>query len=275
MNRTINPKAALGLALIVVAATPAAALATNTAAGPHVPVPAGQLQHTVTQISFPPAKNTHHHDGLRNERWIGATAGRELVTDTTTGKVREDCSYTLKLVRCWNGPLNHTEPAAGRTYLFDGDPVLLQSWIDVGSGVKALLNDPRGYHPTGTTTFLGHPAVTLAQAAQRGPDGGIESVTVIAEADNYYPLFSEVLDARQPFTRPDGSKGTERVDQVTTTKTMEVISPAGVKLTIARHPHAKVTDDRRAARAARRRARQKKAATKPSAGYAARAIAAR
>ena len=84
MLRTISPKAALGLTLICLA-VPAAAHATSTAAGPHVPVPDGVLQHTVTQISFPPSKNTFHHDGLRNERWIGATAGRELVRLTAGG----------------------------------------------------------------------------------------------------------------------------------------------------------------------------------------------
>jgi len=52
-----------------------------------------------------------------------------------------------------------------------------------------------------------------------------------------------------------------------------VISPAGVKLTIARHPHARVIDDRPAARAARKRAaaRRKAPARKPTpGGYAAR-----
>jgi predicted esterase len=66
MTRTITPRAALGLALIS-PAVPAAAHATNTAAGPHVPVAAGVLQHTVTVITFPTAKNTFHHHGLQVE----------------------------------------------------------------------------------------------------------------------------------------------------------------------------------------------------------------
>ena len=234
------------LALTLLATTvPAAGAAGST----HVPVPPGQIQHTVTQISFPSSKNTHHHDGLRNERWIGTTAGRELVTDTTTGRVREDCQYRIAVARCWAAPLNKHEPAAGTIHILPGNALLLQSWIDAGANVKALIGDPRGYRVTGTTTYLGRPAVTLLQAARRGPDGGIESTTVIAEADNDYPLFSEVLDREQPFVRPDGTHGKEQVDQVTTTKVMEVISPAGVKLTIARHPHARVVDERRAAAA--------------------------
>jgi hypothetical protein len=235
MFRTTLSAAAVALALAV----PAGARAAT-----HVPVPAGQIQHTVTQLSFPRSKNTHHHDGLRNERWIGATAGRELVTDTTTGKVREDCQYRLRVVRCWAAPLTKREPAAGTTHIFPGDALLLQSWIDAGANVTSLIGDPRGYRVTGSTTYLGRAAITLAQDAQRGPDGGVESATIIAEADNHYPLFREDLDRNQPFVRPDGTHGQEQVDQVTTTKVMGVISPAGVKLTIARHPHAKVVDDR-------------------------------
>jgi hypothetical protein len=260
MTRPTRTTAALGLALLA-AAVPAAARA---AAPPHVPVPPGQLQHTVTEISFPAAKNTFHHDALRNERWITATAGRELVTDVSTGKVREDCQYRLKVVRCWAGPLTPKEPAAGVTHIIPGSAVLLQSWIDLGANVKSLLGDPRGYHQTGTTTYLGRPAVTLVQPAQRGPDGGIESTSVIAEADNFYPLRNEVLDADQPYLTAHGHKGKEQVDQLTQTKTMEVVSPAGVKLTIAAHPHAKVVDDRPAARAARKRAAAKKAHGKPA-----------
>jgi hypothetical protein len=237
---------ATALAISLLASTAPAAAA--VAPGPtHVPVPAGQIQHTVTVISFPAAKNTHHHDGLRNERWIGATAGRELVTDTTTGKVREDCQYRITAARCWAAPLNKREPTAGTTHIFPGNALLLQSWIDAGANVDALIGDPRGYRITGSTTFLGRPAITLVQPAQRGPDGGTESASLIAEADNHYPLWRNDLDVNQPFVRPDGTRGKEQVDQVTTTKVMEVISPAGVKLTIARHPRAKVVDDRRAA----------------------------
>ncbi len=253
MRRTIRTTAALGLALLTTAA-PAAA---QSGAPPHVPVPAGRLQHTVTELTFPSAGNTFHHDRLRNERWIGATAGRELVTDLTTHKVREDCQYGLKVVRCWNAPLNAKEPAAGTTYILPGDAVLLQSWADVGAGVRELVGQPRGYRVAGSTTFLGRTATTLAQDAQRSPDGGIAHATVIAEADNWYPLFRDDIDTGQPFSNPGGRKGKEKVEQVTTTKVIEVISPAGVKLTIGRHRHARVIDDRPAARAARRAARKK------------------
>jgi hypothetical protein len=251
---------ALSLALAVLAVAPAGA---SAAARVHVPVPAGQLQHTVTTLTFPRSGNTFRHHNLRNERWITATAGRELVTDTTSGKVHEDCSYTVKVVRCWAAPLNHTEPRAGILFIQPGAAALLQSWIDIGAGVKESIGEPRGYRITGSTTFLGRPAITLAQDPEGSPDGGIARAAIIAEADNDYPLFRDDVDTDQPYTSPSGRKGKERVEQVTTTRLMEVISPAGVKLSIGRHPHAKVKDERPGAR---RSAAARKPATTPP-GY--------
>jgi hypothetical protein len=273
MTRTSRTTAALGLAVLALAAPSAA-----RAAGPeHVPVPAGQLQHTVTAVTFPKSGNTFPHHALRNERWITATAGRELVTDVTAHKVREDCSYTLVVVRCWAAPINRTEPRNGTLYIMQGDARLLQSWIDIGAGIKEEIGNPRGYTVTGTTTFLGRPAVTLTQPQQGSPNGGEARATVIAEADNDYPLFRDDIDVGQPFHELDGRKGKENVEQVTTTKVMETISPAGVRLTIARHPRARVRDDRPAARAARRRAaaRHKRGAATTTPGYAAEALARR
>jgi hypothetical protein len=252
---------ALSLALAVLAVAPAGARAARP---PHVPVPAGRLQHTVTTLTFPRSGNTFRHHNLRNERWITATAGRELVTDTTSGKVHEDCSYTVKVVRCWAAPLNHTEPRAGILFIQPGDAALLQSWIDIGAGVKESIGEPRGYRITGSTTFLGRPAITLAQDPQGSPDGGIARASIIAEADNDYPLFRDDVDTDQPYTSPSGRKGKERVEQVTRTRVMETISPAGVKLTIGRHPHAKVEDERPGAR---RSAAAGKSAMPPRPGY--------
>lgn len=252
MSRKIRWRAALGLALLAVAAPTAAA---DSAAPAHVPVPAGQLQHTVTELSWPASTNTFQHNTLRDQRWMTATAGRELETDVKTGKVKWDCQFRLTVVRCWDAPLTRRDPRAGTTYIFPGDARLLESWDDVGGRIKVLIGDPRGYHQTGTTTLLGHQAVTLAQDAQRGPDGGIASDTVIADAGNFYPLFREDIDKDQPFNDRKGHTGLEQVDERTTTKVMEVISPAGVKLTIGAHPHAKVVNELKKARKTHKQAK--------------------
>src|SRR3954471_8224542 len=127
MIPTMRTTAALGLALFA-AAAPAAAKA---AAPDHTPVPAGQLQHTVTEISFPAAKNTFHHAGLRSEWWVTATAAREVVRNATTGNVGSDCQYTTTEVRCWDAPLSRRDPANGTIFIFPGQPRLLQSWADL------------------------------------------------------------------------------------------------------------------------------------------------
>jgi hypothetical protein len=247
MSRKIRWRAALSLAVLSAVAPGAA----QAAAIHHVPVPAGQLQHTVTELSWPVSNNTFQHNTLRDERWMTATAGREIQTDVKTGKVKFDCQFRLTVVRCWDAPISRREPRAGTTYVFRGDARLLESWDDVGAGVKDLIGNPRGYTQTGTTTFLGHQAVILAQPAQRSPDGGIASATVIADATNFYPLFREDIDKDQPFNDRKGHTGKEQVDERTTTKVMEVISPAGVRLTIGAHPHAKVVNELKKSRKTR------------------------
>ena len=93
-----SPIAAAVLSVLLLAPAAASASGRNP---PPIPVPAGQMQHTVIETTFPPDKNTHRIHGFRDERWVGHDAGRELITDTTTGKVRSDCHVTVKLSRCF------------------------------------------------------------------------------------------------------------------------------------------------------------------------------
>jgi hypothetical protein len=179
-----------------------------------------------------------------------ATAGRVLTTDVQTGRVLSDCAYGLATARCYesidydaNG--NNIAPK-GIVWIYPGDARLLESWVDDGNRIKDLIGDPRGYTQTGTTSFLGHPAVTLVQGTAKDADGGTGSETVIAEADNDYPLFREdVTD--NPGTannRPGGAPITVHNDEVTQTTTLETISPNGIQLTIGSYPGAAVKDER-------------------------------
>jgi hypothetical protein len=137
MSRKIRWRAALSVALLSAVAPGAA----RAAAINHVPVPAGQLQHTVTELSWPLSTNTFQHNRLRDERWMTATAGREIETDVKTGTVKFDCQFRLTVVRCWDAPISRREPRAGTTYIFPGDARLLESWDDVGAGVKDLIGN--------------------------------------------------------------------------------------------------------------------------------------
>ena len=249
MFHTLHTKAALGLTVLAVAAIPSAAQAADGAVV-HTPVPVGQLQHTITELSWPSARNTFQHDTLREERWMTATAGRTVETDVRTGKVQSDCQYTLSAARCYeavnyDASGNNISPH-GTIWVSDSDPRLLESWADDGNAIKGLIGDPRGYTQTGTTTFLGHPAVTLNHATSADADGGTGSETVIAEADNDYPLFREVV-TDNPGTannRPGGAPITVHDDEVTQTTTLETISPVGIQLTIGTYPGAVVKDVR-------------------------------
>jgi len=245
-----------GLALLA-ALLPRAAQAADGAIV-HTPVPAGQLQHTVTLTSFPKNKNSpvpHHRladgtfpgDTLRTESWMGHNAGRTVTTDLMTHRIVSDCGYTLGVVHCFEAGNadrkgNNTAPH-GVIWIYPGDARLLQSWADAGAAIKSLLGIPKGYVQIGTTTYLGRPSVILQQGTQPAPGGvGTESETVIAEADNDYPLRTETISHNSNV----GKK--QHFDQVTTTKVLEVIKP-GVKLTIDRYPKAEIRDERKHKRA--------------------------
>src|SRR4051794_28518208 len=155
--------AALGVALLVPSAAPARPPRADHP--PANPVPAGQLEHTVIETTFPADKNTHRIHGFRSERWVGHDAGRELITDTTTGKVRSDCQVTVRASRCYSGQIAPgVGPKAGQIEIYEGGlGHLMSSWRDdsVADGTRDLVK--QGYlHITGNTTFLGRAALSLA-----------------------------------------------------------------------------------------------------------------
>jgi hypothetical protein len=269
MSSLTRTATAIGVALLA-AALPAAAGAAQ-APFVHTPVPAGQLQHTVTDVSYPAATNsqvphvaradgTFPGDTLRTESWIGATAGRKLTTDLMTGKIVSDCAFTTIDGHCFSAGNSdkdgHNIAPNGVVWVFAGDASVLQSWTDFGNGIKDLIGDPRGYTQTGTTTYLGRPAIVLHQATAPAPGGvGTESETVIAEADNGYPLYRDTVS-----DNPNVGL-TQHFDQVTETRVLETIAP-GVKLTIGYYPGAEVRDLRpTAATTASKKASSHKKAT--------------
>jgi hypothetical protein len=255
--------AVLGAALLA----PAAAQARPPRADdpPQNPVPAGQMQHTVIETTFPADKNTHPNDGFRDERWVGADAGRELVTNLKTGETRSDCQVTVTVSRCYWGQIAPgVGPKAGTIEIYDGGlGHLLRSWLDESSGVRSLLQ--QGWlHITGNTTFLGRPALTIADnGPSPSPDGGTATTSLIVDADTYFTLWREDRNIDMPVVYPpDRTVHKQQVDQISETKVMELIDPASVKLTIGTYPGAKVTDERPAAVAKRMAAIRRRAAAK-------------
>jgi hypothetical protein len=232
---------------------------------PPIPVPAGQMQHTVIETTFPADKNTHPLHGFRDERWVGAGEGRELITDTTTGKVRSDCHVTVALSRCYWGQIAPgVGPKAGEIAIYEGGlGQYLRSWLEESQGVRSLIQQGF-YHVTGNTTFLGRPALTIADnGPSPSPDGGTATASLIVDADTYFTLWREDRNIDMPVrSRANGPLSKQSVDQIAETKVMELVDPASVKLTIGTYPGAKVTDQRPAAVAKRKAAARRRAAAK-------------
>jgi hypothetical protein len=251
--------AALGALMLAPAALARTPRADNP---PPIPVPAGQMQHTVIETTFPADKNTHPLPGYRDERWVGADVGRELVTDTATGKVRSDCRVTLKVSRCFWAQENGVGPKAGTIVIYSGGLGLyLRSWLEESQGVRELLQQGF-YHVSGNTTFLGRPAISIADnGPSPSPDGGTATTSLIVDADTYFTLWREDRNIDMPVVHPpDRTVRKQQVDQIAETKVMELVNPAGVQLTIGTYPGAKVDDERPAAVAKRKAAAKRRAA---------------
>jgi hypothetical protein len=229
---------------------------------PPIPVPAGQMQHTVIETTFPADKNTHPFPGYRDERWVGADVGRELVTDTATGKVRSDCRVTVKVSRCFWAQERGVGPKAGTIVIYEGGlGQFLRSWLEESQGVRELLQQGF-YHVSGNTTFLGRPAISIADnGPSPSPDGGTATTSLIVDADTYFTLWREDRNIDMPVVYPpDRTVHKQQVDQIAETKVMELVNPTGVQLTIGTYPGAKVDDERPAAIAKRKAAAKRRAA---------------
>lgn len=239
MSHKLRPKAIVGLALLS-----AVAPAASAAAKPplHTPVPAGELQHTVTEISYPAATNTVHHDTVRTQRWTTNRAGRALETNITTGLIHSDCQFALGVQsRCWT-PTLPGKP--GVIHLDPGSPFLLTSWVDQGRAEKSELTQPgSGWHMTSTTTYLGRKALAFVQTKVPTSKGGTSAAYAIVDAQTYFPLRQEFVINGDPYTASNGKTGKYRLDEVIATKVMKLQPPNSAQLTMDPHPGATVIDD--------------------------------
>ena len=255
--------AVLGAALLA----PAAALARPPRADdpPQNPVPAGQMQHTVIETTFPADKNTSKHNGFRDERWVGTDAGRELVTDSTTGKVKSDCQVTVTVSRCyWAQIAPGVGPKAGTISIYDGGlghllSLLARRQRRLGRAEPA----PAGLLPHHRQHHVHRPPGPHDRRQRSFPIAGRRHRHDLA--DRRCGHLRHALE-RDPQHRhaggaaPDRTVRKEQFDQIAETKVMEVIDPTGVKLTIGTYPGAKVTDERPAAVAKRKAAIRRRAA---------------
>lgn len=215
ITRLLLPLAALG----ALALTPAAQAAT-------IPVPAGQVQHTVWDSNVSGTKATKDHPHRKHELWLGADRGRSVFTDADTGQVIDECVTDPGATRCWNTESKRIDvypPSLG---------VLGLSWAQEEANVKEAID--RGFWAfSGDTTYMGKPAqLYKATRASDADDNQVDTLT--AEPGTLFPLQYEGTD-------PQGAAVLHSIQSVTL---RETLAPSVVSFAMGSHPGAKVVDHR-------------------------------
>ncbi|HEY3830313.1 MAG TPA: hypothetical protein VGL57_14055 [Solirubrobacteraceae bacterium] len=202
-------KARFPIAVLAAAALalPPAASASSIPSYPLLPVPAGEVQHTVIETKFEGSlalPGTTPWERIE-ERWASAKASRSVLTNAYNGALISECTGTPSSYTCFNadekdGTFLHgsegLNTAAGKTWETEGARIKLE----IASGWLRL---------TGSTTFLGRPAKRYAGT------GNHTQFTVIADAVTDYPLQTTVALWG----------GTQSDAQVSTVTTLEILSP--------------------------------------------------
>lgn len=186
-----------------------------------IPVPAGQVQHTVTDATFTsnitiPGKSPWHHV---SESWAASDQSRTVVTDADSGALLSECTTHGKDYACYSPSRNTVTTGQGSgsdlgaSWAYNG--ALIQAQIDAGS-----------LRVTGAATFLGRPVKTLQYTS--GNDG---ASSVLADAETGYPL--------QRIT--DLTDNGQHVRQVSAVTTFEVLDPATAAPSLVMSDHTGAT----------------------------------
>ncbi len=237
MSRPLLTAAAATMALLGSAAS-ADAASTRTLPDP-IPVPAGQLQHTVIEHSFT-SNISSVNSATRIERWATADAGRQVAYDARTGRVTSECVATRTTSTCWN------EGHGIRT--MKGAGPFLRSWAYEGRLIDQQVDF--GWYTWGEdTTFLGRAARTLNDTHTGPTDATNIDNRIVADAETHYPLLRTVTGSES--VQHEGRQVTQTFEQVDKVTTFETLSAAGAKLTMR---------SAKARKAAARKARARKAA---------------
>lgn len=227
MNSTLLRSAVAALAAAVL--VPAAAAAT-TAPKPkdfvqRYPVPAGQVQHTVTD-------NLQMRSGVpklhnRIEEWTATAASRTTVTNVITGRIAYECGSAGKAWNCFFPDEKVLEQGNG------DDALVNASWRDQAA-FWGVYDDLKGWAKVGPTVDIGRPATVYRQSSKVENDGKLQPITQTIDVDDEIGF---ILRSDITSTFPDGST----LEAVTTVTTMETLPAAPVALGLVPHPGAKIT----------------------------------
>lgn len=189
----------------------------------HHPVPAGQVQHLVTEnITSHEGEGTFHR---RTENWTATAASRTIVTNVDTGRVTYECGSTGVDWSCYFPDDNVLEHGSGN------DPLVNASWRDQASFWKQE-GTPSGYTRVGRSVDAGRPVTVYTYTSK------------VAYRDDMVPI-SETIDIDDELgfimkntissPLPDGT--TLRSETIVTT--METLTSAPVVLGVIARPGAK------------------------------------
>jgi hypothetical protein len=208
-----------------------AAAASASAALPRIdftqryPVPAGQVQHLVTDstVSHEGDPTTHR----RVENWTATAASRTIVTNVDTGRVTYECGSSGVDWSCYFPDDNVLEHGSGN------DPLVNASWRDQAEFWKRDGGIESGYTRVGRSVDLGRPVTVWAsKPRQVGYEDGTVPIHATIDVDDELGF---IMKNTISSPLPDGT--TLRSETVVTT--METLSSAPIALGLVSRPGAK------------------------------------
>lgn len=205
-------------------AVPGAASATDIDFTQHNPVPAGQIQHLVTDsIQSREGEGTHRR---RIENWTATAASRTIVTNMDTGRVTYECGSSGVDWSCYFPDDNVLEHGSGN------DPLVNASWRDQAGFWKQnmRLSD---YTRVGTAVDLGRPVTIYKYTSKVAFGDDMVPITETFDLDDELGGFIMKNEISSRLT--DGT--TLAVTTVVTT--METLTSAPVTLGLVARAGAK------------------------------------
>jgi hypothetical protein len=180
-----------------------------------IPVPAGQVQHTVTDTTFRGHAPWHRV----TESWVSAHRARAVTRDAN-GKLVGECVVANERTRCYSAADNEI-----MTFTSSRPDPEWSSWQYRGALIQAQI-DVGWYAVDGDTTALGRAAKVL-----RDTHGNASSTTsIIADAATLAPLVRTTT----------GTVHGKTFTQTETVTRFETVSPRDAHFKMLRHPGAKV-----------------------------------
>jgi hypothetical protein len=189
----------------------------------HYPVPAGQVQHLVTEnITSHEGEGTHHR---RTENWTATAASRTIVSNVDTGRVTYECGSTGVDWSCYFPDDNVLEHGSGN------DPLVNASWRDQGNFWRQAWGASE-WKRVGPAVDIGRPVTVYTRTSKVAFQDDMLPTTETFDLDDELGFIMKNTIASK-FT--DGTT----LQSTTVVTTMETLTSAPVALGVIARPGAK------------------------------------